>query len=178
MAETYYYFAGKAPYAGNNKNKTDYTGNTSGTLASNAVYAIPGNALPNKSGSPYVSPVLSECQRNYIIYISNGAVQDNASDASAASTKLSTAYSALGLTRPADLVLSPSGSQTTVADEWARFMKSSPQNVSTFTLDVDKITTGQGPGWTALLKSMAQASGGEYFSGAVLAVRGRKSSMP
>lgn len=164
MAEAYYYFAGKAPYAGNDKNKADYTGNTSGTLASNAVYAIAGNALPSKAGSPYASPVLSECQRNYIIYISNGAVQDNSSDASAASTKLSTAYSALGLTRPADLVLSPDGSQTTVADEWARFMKKSPQNVSTFTLDVDKITNGQGPGWTALLKSMAQASGGEYFS--------------
>ena len=164
MAEAYYYFAGIAPYAGDNKNKTDYTGNTSGTPASNAVYAIPGNALPSKSGSSYVSPVLSECQRNYIIYISNGAVQDNASDASAASTKLSAAYSPLGLTRPADLVLSPSGSQSNVADEWARFMKSSPKNVSTFTLDVDKIANEKGLGWTALLKSMAQASGGEYFS--------------
>lgn len=164
MAEAYYYFAGKAPYAGNNKVKTDYAGNTSGTAASQAVYAIAGNALTSKSGSPYASPVLSECQRNYIIYISNGAVQDNTSDASAASTRLSAAYSALSLTRPADLVLSPSGSQSTVADEWARFMKKSPQNIATYTLDVDKVTTGQGPGWTALLKSMASASGGDYFS--------------
>ncbi|MDO8755930.1 MAG: PilC/PilY family type IV pilus protein [Polaromonas sp.] len=164
MAEAYYYFAGKAPYAGNNKAKTDYTGNTSGTVASNAVYAITGNALTSKSGTPYVSPVLNDCQRNYIIYISNGAVQDNNSDTSEASTRLSAAYTALGLTRPADLNLSPNGSQSGVSDEWARFMKKSPQNIATYTLDVDKITTGQGPGWSAMLKSMASASGGEYFS--------------
>lgn len=164
MAEAYYYFAGQAPYAGNNKAKTDYAGNTSGTTASNAIYAIAGNALASKSGSPYVSPVLDDCQRNYIIYISNGAVQDNSSDTSAASTRLSTAYTALTMTRPSDIALFPSGSQDGVADEWARFMKKTPQNISTFTLDVDKVTTGQGPGWSAMLKSMATNSGGEYFS--------------
>ncbi len=164
MAEAYYYFAGKAPYAGNNKAKTDYTGNTSGTVASNAVHAITGNALTSKSGTPYLSPVLNDCQRNYIIYISNGAVQDNNSDTSEASTRLSAAYTALGLTRPSDLNLSPNGSQSGVSDEWARFMKKSPQNIATYTLDVDKITNGQGPGWSAMLRSMASASGGEYFS--------------
>lgn len=164
MAEAYYYFAGKSPYAGNNKEKTDYAGNASGTAASNAVYAIAGNALPSKSGAPYVSPILNECQRNYIIYISNGAVQDNNSDTTEASNRLSAAYTALGLTRPADLTLFPSGSQSGVSDEWARFMKKSPQNIATYTLDVNKITTGQGPGWTAMLRSMASASGGEYFS--------------
>lgn len=164
MTEAYYYFAGKSPYAGNNKEKTDYAGNASGTAASNAVYAIAGNALPSRSGTPYVSPILNECQRNYIIYISNGAVQDNNSDTTEASSRLSAAYTALGLTRPADLTLFPSGSQSGVSDEWARFMKKSPQNISTYTLDVDKITTGQGPGWTAMLKSMASTSGGEYFS--------------
>lgn len=164
MTEAYYYFAGKSPYAGNNKEKTDYAGNASGTAASNAVYAIAGNALPSKSGTPYVSPILNECQRNYIIYISNGAVQDNNSDTTEASSRLSAAYTALGLTRPADLTLFPGGSQSGVSDEWARFMKKSPQNISTYTLDVDKITTGQGPGWTAMLKSMASTSGGEYFS--------------
>lgn len=164
MAEAYYYFAGKAPYAGNDKAKTDYAGNTTGTTASNAIYAIAGNALASKSGSPYVSPVVDDCQRNYIIYISNGAVQDNASDTSTASNQLSAAYTALTMTRPSDITLFPSGSQDGVADEWARFMKKTPQNISTFTLDVDKVTTGQGPGWSAMLKSMAVNSGGEYFS--------------
>ena len=50
-----------------------------------------------------------------------------------------------------------------MADEWARFMKKSPKAITTYTVDVDKITTGQGPGWTALLKSMAGVSGGKYF---------------
>ena len=163
MSEAYQYFAGRAPASGNNKAKTDYSGNTSGTAASNAIYALGSNALAGKATSPYVSPIVESCQRNYIIYISNGAVQDNTSDTSTASTALNAAYAAAGLTRPADITLSPSGSQTNVADEWARFMKASPLGISTYTIDVDKISTGQGPGWSALLKSMAARSGGEYF---------------
>ena len=42
-------------------------------------------------------------------------------------------------------------------------MKKSPKAITTYTVDVDKVTTGQGPGWTALLKSMAGVSGGKYF---------------
>ena len=50
-----------------------------------------------------------------------------------------------------------------MADEWARFMEASPYGITTYTVDVDKVTTGQGPGWTALLKSMASVSSGKYF---------------
>lgn len=164
MAEAYYYLSGKAPYSGNNKNKTDYTGNTFGTAASAAVYGQVGNALGSRGGSPYVSPVTNTCDRNYIIYISNGPVQDNTSDSTEASTRLSAAYTALGVARPPDLNLSPSGSQSGLADEWARFMKITPQNISTYTVDVNPDTNGQGPGWTALLQSMASSSGGEYFA--------------
>ncbi len=42
-------------------------------------------------------------------------------------------------------------------------MKKSSQAITTYTVDVDKVTNGQGPGWTALLKSMAGVSGGKYF---------------
>ncbi|MES2979930.1 MAG: PilC/PilY family type IV pilus protein [Pseudomonadota bacterium] len=165
MAEAYYYFSGKAPYSGGDKTKADYTSNVAGgTTAANAIYALPGNALTSKTATTYVSPVSSVCQRNYIIYISNGAVQDNNSDTTTASALLSAAYTAAGLTRPTDISLSPSGSQSGVADEWARFMKASAHNISTFTLDVDKVTTGQGPGWSAMLNSMAVNSGGEYYS--------------
>ena len=41
MAEAYYYFAGGTPYSGNQKVKTDYTGNVFGTPASKAIYALP-----------------------------------------------------------------------------------------------------------------------------------------
>lgn len=165
MAEAYYYFTGAAPYSGNQKVKTDYLGNNSGpTPASNLIYQQPNNALQSFAGTAYNSPVVNGCARNYIIYLSNGAAQDNNSDNTNASNRLSNAYSSVNLSRPADLALTPNGSQSNVADEWARFMKKSPSNITTYTLDVDPITTGQGPGWSALLKSMAGESGGEYFA--------------
>jgi type IV pilus assembly protein PilY1 len=42
-------------------------------------------------------------------------------------------------------------------------MKKSPRAVTVYTVDVNKVTTGQGPGWTALLKSMASVTSGKYF---------------
>lgn len=165
MAEAYYYFTGAAPYSGNQKVKTDYTGNTNGpTAASNVIYQEPNNALGSFAGTRYNSPILNACARNYIIYISNGAAQDNNSDNTNASNRLTEAYRSVGMPRPSDITnLTPSGSQSNVADEWALFMKESPSNITTFTLDVDPITTGQGPGWSALLSSMAVRGGGEYF---------------
>lgn len=160
MREAYLYFANSTPYAGNNKAKTDYTGNNSGTIASNALYALAGNALSSRSATTYTSPVVNGgCAKNFIIYISNGAAQDNSSDTSSATTALS------GLGGNTTFIpLSPSGSQDNVADEWARFMKNSSLGITTYAIDIDKVTTGQGPGWTALLKSMSRGvGGGSYF---------------
>ncbi|MBM5811852.1 MAG: pilus assembly protein PilY [Gammaproteobacteria bacterium] len=176
MAEAWRYFDGDAPYAGNSKAKTDYLGNTSGTAQSNAVYALAGNALNSFAGSPYNSPIADgDCGRNYIIYISNGAAQDNAADITQGTTMLSAAATGEGITGATTTIpISPSGSQNNMADEWARFMRRSSHNIITYTVDVDKITTGQittgqittgqGPGWTALLQSIAGVSDGRYFS--------------
>ena len=158
MAEAYRYFSSGAVRSGNNKVKADYTGNTSGSTQSNAVYALSGNAISSFTASSYAGPNLSNCAKNYIIYISNGAVQDNNSDTTTATTLLG---SAGGSTTA--IPISPSGSQDNVADEWARFMRESPQQITIYTLDIDKVTNGQGPGWTALLKSMASVSNGKYF---------------
>lgn len=164
FAEAWYYYASKAPVSGNSKVKTDYQGNVSGTSQSTDIYALAGNALASINGSPYRGPSLSGCARNFIIYVSNGAAQDSASDTSTASSLLTSAYQSQSMTRPADITgLSPSGSQSNVADEWARFMKDSSLGITTFTLDIDPVTTGQGPGWSALLSSMATHSGGQYF---------------
>ena len=157
MEEAYLYFSAGVPHAGNNKNKADYTGNATGTAASNAVYAVAGNALASKAGSPYVNPIVGSCVKNYVIYISNGAAQDNNSD----STQATTALTAVGGNTTA-LPISPSGSQSNVADEWSRFMKKSPLGITSYTVDINKVTTGQGPGWTALLKSVAGDSS-RYF---------------
>ena len=158
MEEAYLYFSAGVPHAGNNKDKTDYTGNASGLPASNAVYALANNALLSKAGSPYANPIVGSCVKNYVIYISNGAAQDNNSDTTQATTALTTAGG-----NTTAIPISPSGSQSNAADEWSRFMKKSPLSITTYTVDINKVTTGQGPGWSALLKSIAGVSSGKYF---------------
>jgi len=170
MAEAYYYFSSRAARSGTSKAKTDYTGNVSGTTQSNAVYALADDrdVLSTFAGTTYNGPILSNCAKNFIIYISNGAAQDNNADNTTATTLLSalpdiTSAGLTGAAKTAPITISPSGSQTNVADEWARYMRHSPEQLTVYTLDIDKVTTGQGPGWTAMLKSMANASGGKYF---------------
>lgn len=158
MIEAYRYFSAGTPISGNKKAKTDYTGNSSGTSASNAIWALTGNALTSKTASTYVSPLSGQCAKTFIIYVSNGAAQDNTSDIRTAEDALTTA----GGDKTA-IPISPNGSQDNPADEIARFMFGSSLNTSVYTLDVNKVTTGQGPGWSALLKSMANVSGGRYY---------------
>jgi type IV pilus assembly protein PilY1 len=158
MMEAYYYLSGGTPHAGNNKVKTDYTGNTAGNDYDDAVDALAGNALSSKNATTYNRPGSGECIKNYIIYISNGPAQDNNSDITTATNALSVAGG-----RTTTISLNPSGSQDNPADEWARFIKKSSIHGVVYTLDVNKETTGQGPGWSALLKSMATQSGGRYF---------------
>ena len=169
MAEAYNYFSAGTPYSGNNKAKADYAGNTasdwSGSMstpasraAMTAIYELEGNALSSKSATSYNSPVSLGCTKNFIIYISNGPSQDNNSVRAQANSMLAAAGGST-----AQISLSPSGSQTNVSDEWARFMHEvSAMTIATYTIDVDPETTGQGPGWTAVLKSMAKEGGGEY----------------
>ncbi|WP_256205148.1 MULTISPECIES: pilus assembly protein [unclassified Pseudomonas] len=158
MEEAWLYYSAGTPYAGNQKAKTDFTGNVGGTTASNAIYALSGNALSSKVATTYNNPIVAGCAKNFIIYISNGAAQDNTADL----TQASSALAAAGGNTTA-IPISPSGSQDNMADEWARFMKKSTQSITTYTVDINKVTTGQGPGWTALLKSMANVSSGKYF---------------
>jgi type IV pilus assembly protein PilY1 len=165
MAEVYHYYAGLAPYSGNYKVKTDYLGNRTGTAASLAVYDLPGNALEALGGSTYSSPILGAgCAGNYVIYISNGAAKDGGSDDAVAASLLEAAAAAEGVPgATATIALLPGGSQANLADEWVRFMRRSGRGIVTYTVDVDKSVTGQGPGWTALLKSMATVGGGRYY---------------
>lgn len=158
MAEAYFYFSGLAPHSGNNKDKTDYRGNGSGSSQSNAVHALGGNALHSKSASPYVSPVTSSCARNFIVYISNAAVQDNTLDNSLASAQLAAAGGST-----IAIPLSPADAQGNMADEWARWMKQGSLGLTTYTIDVNRASDGNGPAWSALLRSMAAVGGGKYF---------------
>jgi type IV pilus assembly protein PilY1 len=159
MEESYLYFSAGVPHSGNNKVKTDYLGNTSGTAASQAVYALTTNALNSKAGAQYNNPIVTGCAKNFIIYISNGPATDNNSD----KTQASNALAAAGGSTTA-IAISPSGLQDNPADEWSRFMKKSALGVTTYTVEIDRGTTGQGPNMTALLQSVSRVSSGKYFS--------------
>lgn len=170
MAEAYRYLSAGVPRSGNGKTKTDFTGNTGANwknptftaaskAASQAVYALPGNALASVDSNQYLVPGSGGCRKNYIIYISNSAAQDNNSDITTGEGMLTAAG---GSKTPINI--SPSGSKENPSDEWARFMKQSDLDVTTYTIDVNRVTNGQGPGWSALLKSMAGVSQGKYFS--------------
>ncbi|MET3916428.1 type IV pilus assembly protein PilY1 [Variovorax sp. OAS795] len=167
MAEVYRYLAGQAPLAGNNKLKTDYTGNVStygqgknesaGSIASRAIWALPGNPLNAFGGTSYNPPSTANCSGTYIIYISNGAAQDNSSDTTTSANALRAAGG-----DATTITLGVSGSQDNMADEWARYLQTS-MGVKVFTVEAAMASGGQGPGWTALLNSMATQSKGEYY---------------
>ncbi|AGU49814.1 putative type 4 pilus assembly protein, tip-associated adhesin PilY1 [Variovorax paradoxus B4] len=157
MAEVYRYLASGAPMAGNNKAKADYAGNVFGTAASKAIYALPGNPLAAVNSNTYIGPNTTNCIGTYVIYISNGAAQDNNSDTTISANALRAAGG-----DATTIPLGVSGSQDNVADEWARFLQSS-MGVKVYTVEAATADGGQGPGWTALLNSMSTQSKGGYY---------------
>lgn len=162
MMEAYRYLTGGTASGGSEKKKADYAGNGSGSngnASDRAVWTLGGNALDSFSDTTYTSPIDSaSCPRTYIIYISNGTPSENNNDLTAAGNALSAAGGST-----TQIALNPAGSQDSYVDEWARWMKKSSLGAAVYTLDIDKVTTGQGPGWSAALKSMAGQSGGKYF---------------
>jgi type IV pilus assembly protein PilY1 len=157
MAEAFRYFTSGVPYAGNYKVKADFTGNTFGSVASTAIYGLGTNALSSQSAGTYQGPGGNGCNNFFIIYISNGPNQESSTVDLTANAMLSAAGGSI-----TPIALSPTGSQSNPSDEWARFMRQHVLAVSTYTIDVNPPTTGQGPGWSALLKSMANVSDGKY----------------
>jgi type IV pilus assembly protein PilY1 len=163
MSEAYRYLNGLATTDSAAAHaKRDYTGNTSGTAASKAIYALAGNALSSASATTYTPPEPG-C-KTYIIYIGNtvpsgNVVKDNSNRNALAEQELLAAGGDI-----TQIPISPSGFQDNVADEWARFMKKSTLGARTYTIDVNPGTGGNGPANSALLKSMAGVSSGKYFA--------------
>ncbi|MDV7210383.1 pilus assembly protein [Azotobacter beijerinckii] len=181
MAEAYRYFKAGTAYGGAGKVKRDYKGNTladkakSNYSASRAIYALDGNALANSSSKTYVSPISDGCQKNFIIFISNGKMSNNEKDETSEPPRqmLIRAYQDEGgydeetAIKKSDFIpISPMGETISTANEWALFMKAtSSAAVTTYTVDVNPDTTSQqGPAHSALLKSMAAVSDGKYFA--------------
>ncbi|MEP0202332.1 MAG: PilC/PilY family type IV pilus protein [Halioglobus sp.] len=170
MAEAYHYFAGEAPYAGDDKNKADYYANDYNFKSccddSNLVWDLPGNALASREPEFYTSPVDPySCSKNYVIFVGNGPASDSNRDTADAAGLL-TAQGGSTQTIP----IAPDFQSRNVANEWARFMKQSPLDITTFSVDInvvntlDQLESNQNAGWSALMKSMADVSGGRYYN--------------
>jgi Tfp pilus tip-associated adhesin PilY1 len=167
MLEVHRYFSGGKSRATHGKIKSDYASNAThpATIAGLGQHALPASPTSN---SNYNSPIADSCQSNFLIYISNGGANENASSLSTAQTALS----ALGYNTSSTIALSPNGQQGNWMDEWSRYMANADlnpnvagmQNLTTYTVEVDPITTGQGPSMTALMKSVALNGKGQYFA--------------
>jgi Tfp pilus tip-associated adhesin PilY1 len=166
LYEAFLYYAGLASNAGHGKAKTDKDGTTDPLLSPLAgLHALPVNPT---ASSLYRSPIADGCQKNFIIYISNGAANENASARSFIEGKLTTLN---GGTVPPTIGITPDGQQGNWGDEMARYIANADvhssagtQNVVTYTVEVDPEATGQGPDMTALMKSVATNGKGKYFA--------------
>jgi len=147
--------------------KRDYTGNVIGTLASVAVYGLPGNALSSVADTVYDSPLdPASCGGTYIIYIGNNVPSGNVvPDNTARNTYATNELIAAG-GDATTIPLAFTSHQANIADEWARFMQQS-MGVKFYTVDVNPTPMpgghSGGMGNSALLESMATVSGGKYF---------------
>jgi Tfp pilus tip-associated adhesin PilY1 len=165
MYEAYAHFKGITANAGHTQTRRDYTGNSQ-----NPAGALSRNPFSSSVDTTYTSPITNECQKNYIIYISNGPTNEPAASLSEAKTLLDTFNP--GMTQ---ILVPVNGglAQTQWADEYALALNSIDldgdptngvrQNVRTYTVEVDPVSSGQGPEMTALLKSMANQGSGKYF---------------
>jgi type IV pilus assembly protein PilY1 len=171
MHEAYLYWGGLTAYSGFGQVKRDYAGNT----ANNSHAAsLPGNAFASATSQTYVSPIVNGCQKNFQIFISNGPANENSATLSDMQSKLS---AIVGKSPPDTITLSntspnSNSQQGNWMDEFARFMANGDcnanfdgtQSVITYVVEVDPSTSGQGPGMTTLLKSVASNGKGKYFA--------------
>src|SRR5688572_12405142 len=162
LYEAYLYFSGKASRAGDDMSKADHDGTADTILSalpstiSSGTPAVsrPNHALPGVSGafpdvnSLYRTPITDGCQRNFVIYISNGPANENATARAALEGYLRTLT---GVDPPAVITITPSGQQSNWADEMAKFAanadvlatsgsipnSSGVQNVYSYVVEID-----------------------------------------
>src|SRR5258706_5463869 len=167
MHEAWLYFGGRASRASYGKIKTDFAGNTTGNPTA---AALGSNALPANptSTSLYNAAIGAACQKNYIIYISNGPANENVNSLGTAETLLTAAKGSA----PSVIAISPNGMASSWADEYAQFMSGTDingnltgtQTAITYTVEIDPGSQNQDLAMTALMKSMANQGKGKYFA--------------
>jgi type IV pilus assembly protein PilY1 len=161
----------------------DFPGNTAGTEHTDAIHALPGNALASETATSYTSPINgTSCADTYIIYLSNtvssrAVSQDNRSRNRESGSELNDAGGDVRQMYIGEYDYH----QSNFADEWARYLHKD-HGVTFFTIDVnpstwdeeypnevedginpDPIRHENGIGYSALLKNMAEITRGGYF---------------
>jgi type IV pilus assembly protein PilY1 len=115
--------------------KRDYSNNPNNSFAG----PLPGNALASSTATVYNSPLAAPCQKNFIIFISNGPVDSGENNGAQAT------LSGLNGTLSSDpIVLNPNQEQANWGDEFARFLSQTDlapsiagtQNIITYTINV------------------------------------------
>ncbi len=164
MYEAYTYFKGITSRAGRSQKRRDYSGSSV-----NPAGARPNNAFVG-AATAYTSPISNVCQKNYIIYISNGPANENTTNLTTAKTLLDT-FSP-GMTQ---IPVSVSGAKAMSewADEYAAALNNIDldgdasngvrQNVRTYTIEVNPGTNSSDLQMTSYMKSMANQGSGKYF---------------
>ena len=158
---------GPTAFGGFGQPKRDYTGNS----VTNTAGSIAGNAFDSSSSRTYISPISDACQKNYVIFISNGLPQSGADSGNpSASTLLSNVGGANSITT---IPLPNSTAQGNIGDEYARFLYQTDvsdlpgkQNIITYTVNVYDPThvTGNDTANIVLLESIANQGHGRYFA--------------
>lgn len=158
---------GPTAFGGFGQPKRDYAGNR----VANTAGSLAGNAFSAASSRDYVSPVSDACQKNYVIFISNGMPQSGADNGTpSASTLLSNVGGASAITT---IPLPNSTAQGNLGDEYARFLYQTDvsalpgkQNIITYTVNVydPAHMTGNDAANIVLLESMANQGHGRYFA--------------
>ncbi|MBS1188297.1 MAG: hypothetical protein H6R10_89 [Rhodocyclaceae bacterium] len=176
MNEAYRYFKGEPSYSASTQSqhdpRTDYGGNANNSW----ITSLAGNAFTSTPAvnTPYNSPVTNACQKNFIIYISNGKVSNQSDETTSAKTQLDTAY---GATYPTITPLSPSGIEDkSWFDEWAKFMVNTgfqksingvtkTITASTYVVEINPGIQSADRQFTAMLVSGSLTNGkGNYFA--------------
>jgi type IV pilus assembly protein PilY1 len=158
---------GPVAFGGFGQPKRDYSGNS----AANTAGALPGNAFSGALSNVYLSPISDACQKNYVIFISNGMPQAGADNGNpSASTLLSRVGGAAAINT---IPLPNSTAQGNIGDEYARFLYQTDvsslagkQNIVTYTVNVydPAHMTGNDTSNIVLLESMANQGHGRYFA--------------
>lgn len=168
MMEAWLYFNGMTAVGGAGAASRDYPGNSSRTIADATVHALQYNAFASSASTTYLNTFLADanCQKNYIIFISNGHPSTAEKNDSVPGDALTTAGGSASTTDPAI-----SGQLSwNVMDNWAKFMSSHTVSgkphiyTSAVAVDPDSWPVGTRSDTVALLQSAGRLGKGGYYS--------------